>query len=123
MKPINDTNILEINSDSLSVHRQTIPDCTNLQKSILREAQNLTQDKSGNLFGLVIRYLANRYKSFTNNVFRFQATAATAAIIITTIIISSNQLFNPAVKSIEPIDQVVWEDLWLMQDELAFAEL
>ena len=119
MKPTNNNNSLDINSDSLIVQRQAIPDCTNLQKNIIRETQNLAQHKSENLFG----HFANTYKSFTNNTFRLQAIAATTAIIITTIIITSNQPFNQAVNSIEPIDQAVWEDLWLMQDELAFAEL
>jgi len=123
MKPTNDTNILDLKRDAISIQRQAIPVTTSLQKSIIRETQNLAQQKSANRFYSINRKLINSYKSFTNNAFRFQAVAATTVIIVTTIIITMNQTINLSVKPIEPIDQAVWEDLWLMQDELAFAEL
>ncbi len=123
MKSTNNINSLGTNSDSLIVQREAIPDCTRLEKSIIRETQNLAQHESESLFDLANRHLVNTYKFFTNNVFRLQAIAATTVFVITAIIITSNQSFNSAMNPIEPIDQAVWEDLWLMQDELAFAEL
>ena len=127
MKTINSKNLEEIIDNSPVAQRQSVPSCDSLKNRIIKETQGLAQNSDSNeywaLFGSVKSYIVKVINSFSNQNIRFQPLTITTAILVLTFIIATDQVTRSPAKSPELFDQTTWEELWLMQDELAFAEL
>ena len=127
IKTADETNRQERASNSFDIKRQAVPDCTQLQINIINEAKKITQSTSIKnnrvVFNLSKRQVNGIYQRFVDRAIRFQPLAITIAIFSLIIVFSPNQVIHTSSNLIDPIDQTTWEELWLMQDELAFAEL
>ena len=119
-----------------SVDRHAAPDCEDLQLRIVAETQNLPQSISEHERSTVANF-ASALKKFLQKFFSVKpialvGLAAVAAFSLNSILPMPTPGFvgsTGIVPSPEQVttesqmDQLAWDDLLLLQDELAFAEL